>query len=377
MDRMRTAVVGCGVISRAYLKSIQEKFQILEMVGFCDLEAEKAKEAAETYGGRVMTLDEIIADKSIGLVLNLTTVPAHYRVTKTLLEGGKHVYSEKVMTADLDEAKELVALADRKNLALGVAPDTFLGSAVQTARHIIDTGMLGEVTSFTCSLYRDGALMGEAFPFTTKTGGGIGFDVGIYYITALLSVLGPVKEVAGMMKTVRKERPYLKIEKKGESYTLECENLVSGTLHFENGVVGNVLFTGNSILKMPEEPYIEVHGTLGVMRMADPNKFGGDVKVLLKGNSEYTTIPSAFGFRTESRGLGSAEMAWSLKKGRNHRANKEMAYHALEVLHGLRISGEKKSYYQLESTFEQTSPLPKGYLLYENFMTLEESALAD
>ncbi|MBN2628800.1 MAG: hypothetical protein JXA95_19205, partial [Spirochaetales bacterium] len=89
------------------------------------------------------------------------------------------------------------------------------------------------------------------------------------------------------------------------------------------------------------------------------------------------TIPSAFGFRTESRGLGSAEMAWSLKKGRNHRANKEMAYHALEVLHGLRISGEKKSYYQLESTFEQTSPLPKGYLLYENFMSLEESALAD
>ncbi len=374
MEKMKTAVVGCGVISQAYLKSISEKFKVLDMVGYCDLDEAKAREAAAAYGGKVMTLEEIIADDSIGLVLNLTTVPAHFKIVKTLLEGGKHVYSEKVLTADLEEAAELVKLADSKGLALGVAPDTFLGSAVQTARDVIESGMIGEVTSFVCSLNRDGALMGEAFPFTTQRGGGIGFDVGIYYITALLSCFGPVEEVAGMMKTVHGTRSYMKTERMGETYTLECENLVSGIMNFESGVVGNVLFTGNSISQFPEQPLLVVHGSMGVMQMADPNHFGGDVKVYLKGNDGYTSVPQTHGFRTESRGLGAAEMAWSLIKGRKHRVNKEMAYHALEVLHGFNRSGESKAFYPLASTFEKMPPLPKGFLDY-SFVSFEESSL--
>ena len=374
MEKIKTAVVGCGVISRAYLKSISEKFQVLDMAGYCDLDGEKAREAAEAYGGKVMSLEEIIADDSIRLVLNLTTVPAHFKIVKTLLEGGKHVYSEKVLTADLDEAAELVKLADSKGLSLGVAPDTFLGSAVQTAREVIELGMIGEVTSFVCSLNRDGALMGEAFPFTTQKGGGIGFDVGIYYITALLSCFGPVKEVTGMMKTVNRTRSYMKTERMGETYDLNCENLVSGIMNFESGVVGNVLFTGNSISQFPEQPLLMVHGSLGVMQMADPNHFGGEVKVFMKGSDGFIPVPQTHGFRTESRGLGAAEMAWSLIKGRKHRVNKEMAYHALEVLHGFSRSGTSRAFYTLDSTFEKMPPLPKGYLDF-NFMSFEESAL--
>jgi predicted dehydrogenase len=376
MERIKTAVVGCGVISHAYLKSISEKFRIIELAGFCDHTAEKARAAATEYGGKVMTLEEIIADDSIQMVLNLTTVPAHYAIIKTLLEGGKHVYSEKVLTANLSEAAELLEIANRENRVLGVAPDTFLGSAVQTARYVIESGLIGDVTSFSCSLTRDGALMAEAFPFTTKPGGGIGFDVGIYYVTALLSCFGPVSEVTGLMKTVNKDRHHVLIDRMEKEYTLECENLATGVLCFENGVVGTMLFNGNSVSLMPEQPSVIVHGSLGIMYMADPNNFGGDVKILLKGNDTAFTVPQTHGFRTESRGLGAAEMAWSLLKGRKPRANKEMAYHALEVLYGVSQSGITKKFYKLSSTFEKMPPLPRGYLRYDNFISLEESALA-
>lgn len=375
MEKIKTAVIGCGVISQAYFESIKEKFSIIDLVAFCDHSNEKAKSAAAMYNGRIATIDEIIDDKSIELVLNLTTATAHYSVIKKLIEGGKNVYSEKVLTAKLEEAEELIAIADSKKLALGVAPDTFLGSAIQTARNVIESGMIGEVTSFSSTLYRDGALMAEVFPFTIKAGGGIAFDVGIYYITALLNCFGPVREVTGLMKTFNKDRSYVSVDRVGEKYTLECENLAAGTLSFKNGIVGNVLFTDNSILKIEEQPFIEVHGSLGVMHMADPNKFGGDVKVLPKGGSEYLTIPQTHGFRTESRGLGAAEMAWAIKKGRIPRANKEMAFHAMEVLHGLQKSGENKAFYQLKSTFEMTPTLPAGYLAYSGFVTVEESTL--
>jgi hypothetical protein len=162
----------------------------------------------------------------------------------------------------------------------------------------------------------------------------------------------------------------------GKEYTLECENFASGVLCFENGIVGNVLFNSNSVSLMPEQPSFIVHGTMGIMYMADPNNFGGEVKVLLKGNDTAITVPQTHGFRTESRGLGAAEMAWSLLKGRKPRANKEMAYHALEVLHGLNQSGKTKTFYKLTSTFEKMPPLPRGYLRYDNFISLEESALA-
>jgi len=373
---VKTAIVGCGVISDAYLKTMINKFKILDVVGCCDLDVEKAQAAAEKYEISVLTMEEILADDSIEIVVNLTTPAAHYPVSKQLLEAGKHVYTEKVLSVELEHAAELVDIANQNNLYLGAAPDTFLGSAIQTARYVVDSGMLGEITSCYCALTRDSEILNRAFPFTAQEGGGIGFDVGIYYITALLSVLGPVTEVSGVVKTRNPEKANYSLENFNEPFPVKCENLMSGLLHFERGTVGNVLFDSNSIFILPEKPSVVLFGSMGVMYMADPNRFGGDVQVILKGNSEPTTIQQSHAFDEEYRGLGVAEMAWSLRMGRQNRANKEMAYHALEVLHGIVNSSETKSNQVMESTFEQMPPLPRGYSGQGVFGFIEETSIA-
>jgi len=373
---VKTAVVGCGMISDAYLTTMINKFKILDVVGCCDRNPEKAKAKAQKCGIKVLTLEEILADDSIEIVVNLTTPMAHYAVIKQLLEAGKNVYTEKVLSVELEHAAELLKIADQKNLYLGAAPDTFLGSAIQTARYVVDSGMIGDITSCSCTLNRDGEILNRAFPFTAKPGGGIGFDVGIYSITALLSILGPVKEVSGVVQTRKPERPDYSLEHFGEPFQVESENLMAGILQFERGTVGNILFDSNSIFMLPEKPGMVLFGTMGVMYMADPNRFGGDVRVITKGNNEPFIMQQSHAFSDESRGLGVADMAWSLRMGRKNRASKEMAYHALEVLNGIVKSGETKSNQVMKSTFEKMPPIPRGYSGQTFFEFVEEIGIA-
>ena len=358
---VKTAIVGCGMISDAYLNTMTNKFKILDVLGCCDRNPEKAQAKAQKYGIKVLTMEEILADNSIEIVINLTTPTAHYPIIKQLLEAGKHVYSEKVLSVELEHAAELVRIADQKKLYLGAAPDTFLGSAIQTARYVVDSGMIGDITSCYCALTRDSDILNRAFPFTAKPGGGIGFDVGIYYITALLSILGPVKEVSGIVQAKKPERPDYSLENFGKSFQVECENFMTGILQFERGTIGNVLFDSNSIFILPEKPSLVLFGTMGVMYMADPNRFGGDVRVIIKGNNEPFIMQQSHAFSDECRGLGVAEMAWAMRMGRKNRANKEMAYHALNILHGIVKSSETKSNQIIQSTFEKTPPIPRGY----------------
>lgn len=373
---VKTAIIGCGAISDAYLSTMIDKFKILDVVGCYDRNPEKAQAKAQKYGIKALSIEELLADASIEIVVNLTQPTAHYEVNKQLLEAGKHVYTEKVLAVELEQAAELVELADQKGLYLGAAPDTFLGSAIQTARYVVDSGMIGEISSCTCALTRDSEILYRAFPFTTKPGGGFGFDVGIYYITALLSILGPVKEVSGIVQTRRPERQDYSLEHFGETFQVECENLMVGTLQFESGTVGNVLFDSNSIFILPEKPSLVLFGTMGAMYMADPNGFGGEVKVILKGNNEPFVMQQSHAFSDEYRGLGVAEMAWSMRRGRKNRANKEMAYHALEVLHGIVKSSEVKANRVMQFTFEMMPPIPRGYSGQSNFEFIEETGIA-
>ena len=155
---VKTAIVGCGAISDAYLTTMTNKFKILDVVGCCDRNAEKAQATAQKYGIKVLSMEEILADASIEIVVNLTTPTAHYPVIKQLLEAGKHVYTEKVLSVELEHAAELVKIADQKKLYLGAAPDTFLGSAIQTARYVVESGMIGDITScYCCLLYTSDA----------------------------------------------------------------------------------------------------------------------------------------------------------------------------------------------------------------------------
>jgi len=373
---VKIAIVGCGMISDAYLNTMINKFKILDVVGCYDRHPEKANKMAQKYGIKALTLDEILADDSIEVVVNLTTPMAHYPVIKQLLEAGKNVYTEKVLSVELAQAAELMEIADQKNLYLGAAPDTFLGSAIQTARYVVDSGMLGEITSCSCTLSRDGSVFGSPTSFTVKPGGGIGFDVGIYYITALLSILGPVKEVSGIVQTRNPERKDHTLEHFDESYQIECENIMAGTIQFDCGTVGNLLFDSNSVFILPEKPSVILFGTMGVMYMADPNSFGGDVRVILKGNNEPFTMQQSHAYGDECRGLGVAEMAWSMRMGRKNRANKEMAYHALEVLHGIVTSSNTKSNQVMKSTFEKMPPIPRGHSGQIFFGFVEEIGIA-
>jgi predicted dehydrogenase len=376
MEPVKVAVIGCGMICDAYLSTMTTRFKILKVVGCYDRHPERAQEKAEKYGIRAMSLDEIVGDPTIEIVVNLTTPASHYEVIKMLLEAGKHVYTEKVLTIDLDQAKELVLLADQKKLRLGAAPDTFLGAAVQTARTVVDSGMIGEISSCYCALNRDGSVFASPTSFTVKPGGGIGFDVGIYPITALLSILGPVHEVTGIVKTRKPDRQVLSAEKFGEHFQIENENLMAGTMVFDRGTVGTILFDGNSTFLIPEQPALVLLGSMGVMYMADPNQFGGDVKVIIKGNNEPMVMQQSHAYTEESRGLGVSEMAWSLRLGRKHRASAEMAYHALEILHGMVRSSQTKSTCVMQSTFEQLPAITRGYAGQKYFTHMEEYSLS-
>ncbi|MDD2971345.1 MAG: Gfo/Idh/MocA family oxidoreductase [Lachnospiraceae bacterium] len=360
--KVKAGIVGCGVISDIYIQNMQSRFSILEVVACSSKRMDSAYAKAEKYGIKAMETEELLTDPEIDLVVNLTPPGAHYDIIKRALMKGKHVYTEKIFTVGLGRAKELMQLADEKGLYLGVAPDTFLGSSMQNARQIIESGLIGTVTSVVAVLNRDFKSFTEELPFLSGEGAGIGFDVGIYYMTAMLSILGSVKSCCGMMKeTVTSRTHYLPQNQNfGQEYEVKNEGILAGTLLFANGVIGTVHFNGETVF--PEKPILTIYGTEGIVYMADPNEFGGEVRLLRKGQAEPVMIPSNFGYADNSRGLGVAEMAWSMCTGRRPRANKEMAYHALEVLYGIAESSRSGEMRHMNSTFEKLPPLPQGYL---------------
>lgn len=361
IKKVKTAVVGCGAISRIYLKNIKEMFEILELVGCCDLNQDLARQTAQEYEIPAMTMEEIIANPDIEIVVNLTPPAAHYPVMKALLEGGKHVYTEKVLAVDMEQARELVRLARARHCLLCSAPDTFLGAAIQTARYLIDSGIIGQVTSCVSVLQRDACLLAEKFPYTAKPGGGIGIDVGIYYTTAMIYLLGPAVSVCGMAGITAPEQIhyFTKNQNFGQSYVQEAETYLSGVIRFENGCIGNVHFNSRSI--RTEKPYVAFYGTEGILMLEDPNLFGGQVKLIVKGQTEPTVFPCTHGYAGNCRGLGAAEMAWALRRNRTPRTHGDMAVHALEILTGIIESSRTRQFYDLTSHFVRQPMLPRGF----------------
>ena len=359
---MRTAVVGCGEISEIYLQNMTSCFSVLEVCACCSQHGESARQKAERYGLRACTFEEILADTSIELIVNLTPAPAHYDIVRRSLLAGKHVYTEKILTPELSSARELLELAREKGLVLGAAPDTFLGAAVQTAKAAADQGMIGRITSCHASVNRDLSALYTPGAFGTLPGGGIGFDLGVYYLTVLLCILGPVAQAAGMLRTNGPQRVMKDpaSPRYGEEFPIQNENLMTGVLAFENGVLGTLHFTGCSIL--PEAPHIQLYGSQGILYIPNPNMFGGQVLVQKKGMEAPLPLPHSFGFAGNCRGLGVAEMAWAIRGSRPNRASGALAYHALEVFTAIAKSSQNGRFEQVASRFEIPRPLPEGYM---------------
>ena len=374
VQKVKTAVVGSGMISSIYIRNLSRMFSIIDLVAVANIHREGAEARAKEFGiPRAMTIDELAADPEIELVVNLTPAYAHYDVIKRMLLAGKHVYTEKMFTTDLDQSRELVALAAEKGLFLGVAPDTVLGAGIQTARYLIDTGMIGEVTSVQVCVNRNQPLNSEFFRFLRGEGGALPYDVGIYYVGALLALLGSVTQITAFGNPAPLHAPQVAFLNEGiEPWRIPGMNTVSAAIRFESGAVGSILFDGNAA--GATQHGFTVYGTRGILKVGDPDKFGDPITLILPEN-EPVQVPFTHGFDGKNqlgdpapydyyghRGIGVAEMAWALRKGRPHaRLSGEYGLHCQEVLQGMEIAAETGKIYEPQSRFEMKGLTPGYY----------------
>lgn len=373
----KAALIGSGDISHIYLENMVRRFNVLDLVGCSDIIPERSRSRAEEFGIQQLTNEQILADPSIDIVINTTYPTAHYEVSRAALEAGKHVFSEKMIAVELDEGRELMRLASSRGLWLCVAPDTFLGAGLQTVRKLIDAGMIGEVLQVNAMVIRGYLPTMEsadyaAKPMFFKPGGGIPFDMGGYYLNAMMSILGGLKRVSGFVRTREPLRPYTNARNPEFMNNMEYEtiNHLSAALEFESGVYGTLVCASDAYA---ERPRLEFFGTEGSIVYEDPNSYGARVLLSRKGQSyEYVEMPFTHGFSTNSRGIGPAELAWSLNAGRKPRTEAQMGFHSFEAIHGIWQSSRDGKVYEMTSRCERPAPLPSGYVLPQE----EEAALA-
>lgn len=362
---VKTAVVGCGAISDIYLTNMIRRFEILDVTACCANHLEHAQAKADKYGIKAAVYEEILEDPSIELIVNLTPAAVHYDLMDKALKAGKHVYTEKTMTVSLEDAESLLEMAKAKGLMLGAAPDTFMSAAFQNARKAIDSGLIGEVTSCYVAANRDLNLLTSMFSFLLLPGGGICYDYGVYHLTALVSLLGPVKRVCGVTRNPWPRRRNILPASPdfGREMSYPHESQVYAILEFADGFTGTFLINGDSIIF--DQIGFMIYGTKGILKLPDPNGFGGDV-LFISGIPEDGKAPSPesiryeFGFSDNSRGLGPAEMAYAIREGRKNRASVEMAYHVLEIITAIMKSNETGSFCAIKSTVERPQPLRGG-----------------
>lgn len=390
MDKKKVGigVIGCGTISDVYLTNITEHYENLDLIACADIFVEKAQQTAEKYNiPKACTVEELLAIPEIELVLNLTIPVAHYDVNMQVLKAGKHLYCEKPLTLKFEDAVEVVELAKEKGLMACSAPDTFLGAGAQTCRVLLDKGAIGKPVGFTANMTCPGHELWHPAPgFYYKNGGGPMFDMGPYYITTLVMLLGPIKKVACFTTSGRSVRNI-----NGTEQQTEVPTHYTGIVEFVNGTIGNINMsfdTWNS-----ELPCMEIYGTEGSISVPDPNGFGGPVMVydgkkLQNIVSEVTEphpaklikmvtsqkscleeqellFPANPDPRGNMRGLGASDMAQSILDGRKSRLSAEISLHVVEALNAFEIAANTNSVYEMTTTCSQPEPMGQDWELWE------------
>ena len=364
---MNVGMVGVGCISGIYLKNFAETFQNVKLVAVCDLIRERAENAQKQYNIPKLydTMEELFADPEIDIVLNLTRPYQHYEVSRQALLAGKHVYSEKPLGADWEEGTALVKLAEEKGLWIGGAPDTFLGAGIQSCRKFIDEGKMGDVIGGRCVMAHHGVESWHPDPdFYYQRGGGPLLDMGPYYITALINLLGGVKQVYGVSNTTFPERLITAKPHEGETITVNVPTHYECLMTFDSGATVSFLTTFDTYnLKMPN---ILLYGTKGNLNVPDPNCFGSEKGMKFFDGKEETEVPLAFDYDVNSRCLGLADLAAAIEQGRPPRTSYKQTYHVLEVMTGIMKSCETGVPYAMTTKFEREAPmdpaLPHGVL---------------
>ena len=357
--QVKVGVVGCGNISGAYFKA-GRRFEILDITACADLAREKAEARAAEFGvPTVCTVDEMLADPEIEIILNLTIPKAHGAVALAALDAGKSVYNEKPLAVTRKEGQRMLAVAREKGLRVGSAPDTFLGAAFQTCRKLIDEGAIGRPIAVTAFMLSRGHESWHPDPaFYYQAGGGPMFDMGPYYLTALVSLIGPVRRVTGSARISFAERTITSQPRHGERITVETPTHIAGVMDFTCGAIGTLVTSFD--VWSAEVPKIEIYGSEGTLSVPDPNAFGGPVGLRRATEKEWTQVPFEHDYADQSRGLGLADMAHAIRSGRAHRASGEMAYHVLDIMHAFHDASDAGRHLELASTCERPAPLPVG-----------------
>lgn len=391
---MNVAMVGVGAISGIYLKNITEIFHEINLIGLCDLIPERAQRGLDFVHEQISKgikseepkiyrdVEEIIDDPRVDLVLNLTRPYEHYDVTKQALLNGKHVYSEKPLAVDMEEAGELFSLAKEKGLMLGGAPDTFLGAGIQTCRWLIDSGAIGDIVGANCEMLCRGHETWHPDPdFYYKRGGGPMMDMGPYYVTALVQLLGEAKSVMGMTKRTFDKRIISSKAHSGEVINVDVDTHLTGSIEFTSGAIAQICTSFD--VHYSSQSRFEVYGTDGTLIVPDPNMFGGPILLYRKEDQVrgmqvdpalikaeeitpyrgYRQIPLMFNYRDNSRTLGLADMCKAIDTGRRHRANCDLQMHVLEILTSFTASSAQKKQIELETKYVRDEPMKKTELL--------------
>ena len=358
-ESTKIGIVGCGNISGAYLK-IAPTFDNLEVAACADIIPERARARSEEFGvPRACTVEELLADPDIRIVVNLTIPMAHAEVGMAVLEAGKSLYNEKPLAITREEAQGMLRLAREKGVLIGGAPDTFLGGGHQTCRKLIDDGWIGEPVAAAGFMLGHGHETWHPDPaFYYKPGGGPMFDMGPYYLTDLVMLMGPVRRVTGSTRITFPERRITSAPKYGEIIEVEVPTHVAGVMEFASGAIGTL--TTSFDVWGSQLPHIEIYGTEGTLSVPDPNGFGGVVRLRRAGAEGWSEIPLTHGYTENSRSLGVADMAGALQKGRSHRASGELTYHVLDLMHAFHDAAAQGRHVELESTCGQPVPLPLG-----------------
>jgi predicted dehydrogenase len=349
----RVGIIGAGYISAAYLKSTLPQFKI---VACADAIPENANARAEEFGIKAMGVDELLADPSIEVVLNLTIPQSHVSVSRAAISAGKHVYSEKPLGLSREEAQPLLDEAKAKGLRLGSAPDTFLGGGHQTVRKLIDDGAIGRPIGGAMFFMYGGPESWHPNPeFLYQKGAGPVFDMGPYYVTALVNLLGPVKNVLSVGRNTTPKRKIGSGPRQGTEFTVEVLTYVSAILEFHSGAA--VTFTVSFDVTGHNHGPIEIYGTAGSLQIPDPNFFGGNVRLIREGG-RWTDIAHSHSFGDGNyRGIGLADMSAAITAGVPHRASGKLAFHVLEVLEAIVSKAAGDNSFEIKSTCERPRPL--------------------
>lgn len=364
---VKVAVIGCGMISGIYLTNLKNMFNVTELVGCSDIIPEKSKAKAEEFGIKQMTNEEIFADPEIEVVVNLTYHTSHFAVSKAALTAGKHVYSEKMMCITVEEAKELGKIAKEKGLIFCCAPDTFLGAGLQTARQIIDAGFIGTPVMVNAIVAR--GYHHERFKDTPERrfaflpGGGIMYDMGCYYLQAMINILGPIDSVCGYSQT-RDSDSRIFMNPKNPGYgtvmKIETPNNVCGSMKFKNGALGVIITTSEAVGSTND---FVIYGTNGILTLSDPNDFTGKVSIT-SATGQTQELVQNFAYTENSRGLGVADMCYAIRNGREPRCSYERAIHVLEAGVNIMNLEGKDNYHKMETTCERAAAFKAGIKEY-------------